>query len=121
MVDGVATKAVIDTGARRTAGNFALMKALGYTDADPRLAEAMPIQGATTDKTAARKTRFQRLSVGPVAFGPGELTFADLPLMKLFAGADEPMLILGIDVLSHASALALDYPRSELQLGAVRL
>jgi predicted aspartyl protease len=115
-VNGVQTRAAIDTGAARTTGNLALMKALGYRPGDPRLSSTTPIRGAAGGQTAVTKGRFAALAIGRAAFGPGDIIFADVPVMKLLAAADEPFLVLGSDVLSHASAIAIDYPRSELQI-----
>jgi predicted aspartyl protease len=116
IVDGVAAKAVFDTGARRTIGNLALQQALGFNPGDARLSPAEPVGGATTDKTSASKAKVQLIACGRAQFAHAIVTFADLPVFTVQGLDKTPALLIGLDLLTNMKALAIDYPRSELQL-----
>ena len=116
VLDGVHVKAMIDTGARRTIGNLPLRKALGLGDGDPRLSPAAAIGGATADKTPALKAQARLLMLGSQRFAAPVITFSDVPVLEPLGLADSPAIIIGLDLLTQMKAVAIDYPRSELQL-----
>lgn len=115
-VDGRPVRAVIDSGAGRTLMNTAALAALGWQADDPRLAQTRPVQGATSQQTAARSARIGRVLLGPMAFEEVSVVVADLPVFQSLGLADGPAMILGSDLLGRLPAYAIDYPRSELQL-----
>ena len=115
-LDGVSARAMLDTGARRTTGNLPLMKALGLAPGDPRLHKAEAVQGATPERIAASAARMHLLQLGPETFRDPEITFADLPVFTTLELDDEPAMIIGVDILHTVRVLAIDYPRSELQI-----
>jgi predicted aspartyl protease len=116
VLDGVPVRAMIDTGARRTSGNRLLQQALGIAPGDPRLSPADSVGGATVHRIAAEKATLGRLTIGSVEFPAPVVTFADLPVTKTLGLDREPSLTLGMDVLGRMTALAVDFPRAELQL-----
>lgn len=116
VVDGVHAKAMIDTGGRRTVGNPALQAALGLKPGDPRLLATESIDGATTQKTPATKAGFGMLAIGTAAFSKPTLVFADLPVFHSLGIDNGPALIVGVDEFSRLKAMAIDYPRAELQM-----
>lgn len=114
-IDGVAFKALVDTGASVSVASGGALKALGWTAADPRLSAAGAIRGATRHGTAVQQGKVGRVRLGPV-------TFRDVPLIFV---ADEteaqgavatPALILGSDLLNNLDAFALDFPKAELHV-----
>jgi predicted aspartyl protease len=113
-VDGVAARALIDTGARRTVGNLALQRALGLKTED--LASTDPIEGATTDRIPAVKSEIGLLTLGPAQFAKPTVEFADSPVFRRRGLDTTPAVILGIDLLAKLKILAVDYPRAEVQL-----
>jgi predicted aspartyl protease len=115
-VNGIRAKALIDTGARRTLGNLALARALGFADDDPRLLPADPVAGASIDRMPARRAALEAIVLGPANFARPTIAFADAPMFKTQGRDKVPALILGIDLLSTLDALAIDYPRAELQV-----
>ena len=115
-VNGVHAKALIDSGARRTIGNAALQAAVGFKNHDPRFTAADPVGGATGDKAPASKAELETIKLGKATFEKPLVTFADLPVFEPLGLAHTPGLILGLDQLMHLEALAIDYPRSELQV-----
>lgn len=115
-VNGVPAKAVVDSGARRTIANAALQAALGFKDGDPRFTAADAVGGATGDKSPANKAELETIKLGKATFEKPLVTFADLPVFEPLGLAHTPGLILGLDQLKHLKAMAIDYPRSELQI-----
>jgi len=116
IIDGVKAKAMIDTGARRTFGNSLLRTALGFGDNDPRLSIAQPLGGATTDTTKAVKAQLGSLTLGGQRFEHPVLTFSDAPVLGPLGLSDGPAIVIGLDLLKSLKAVAIDYPRAELQL-----
>jgi predicted aspartyl protease len=115
-VDGIKAPALIDTGARRTLGNLALAHALGFAKDDPRFAPAEPVAGASVDRMPARQAALETIVLGPTRFARPTIAFADAPVFKAQGRDKTPALILGIDLLSTLDALAIDYPRAEVQV-----
>jgi predicted aspartyl protease len=116
IVDGVPAKAMIDTGGRRTVVNPPLQAALGFQSGDARLLADEPIGGATTQQTRAWKTALGKIVVGGMTFSNPTVTFADLAVFRAMGLDDKPAMIIGIDQFSRLQAMAIDYPRAELQL-----
>jgi predicted aspartyl protease len=89
-VNGVAMRAVLDTGASRTVLNDKALAALG-------------LAGAGTGEAVSRAS----LALGQGAPRPHDVSYLDLPVFGALGLADEPALILGIDYLS-AGRVVLD-------------
>jgi len=116
VINGIHAKSMIDTGARRTIANASLRKALGFADGDPRLTAAEPVGGATSDKTKALKAKLSSLVLGSYRFEHPTITFAEIPVLQSLDLDDQPAIVVGVDVLKTLKAMAIDYPRAELQL-----
>lgn len=117
---GVETSALIDTGARATLANAKMMQALGYAPGDPRLTVEDKPTGATGHVMRSYLGGSADLVVGGQTFVGQKLVFVDLPVFQALGMADKPGLILGIDALRKFDAVAIDYPRGEVQLRAKR-
>lgn len=115
-IGGVEAMAVVDTGARYTLANSKLMAALGYAEGDSRLSVEEKPMGATGHVMKTFHGARLDIALGGQTFAGAPLVFSDLPVFQPLGLADQPALILGIDVLGRFDALAIDYPRSELQL-----
>ncbi len=116
VVDGVKAKAMVDSGARRTIVNSLLQKALGFKAGDPRLTPDAAVGGATKDTTAALKATVGSIAIGSIHFDRHVVTFADVPVLQSLGLSDRPAMILGLDALKTLKAMAIDYPRAELQI-----
>jgi predicted aspartyl protease len=110
-LNGVAMKALIDTGAGITLANPAALKALGWDAKDPRLSDAGQIHGATADGADVRKGEVETLNIGPMTMHKVPMYFSTAA-----TGDQEPSIILGVDLLDQLDAYALDFPRGELQI-----
>jgi predicted aspartyl protease len=116
VIDGVKAKAIIDTGARVTVANAKLQSALGFKEGYPRLSPREALGGASGDHTAAVKAEVGRITIGAVDFENPTIALANLSVFRSLGLGDEPALLTGIDLLRQLHAVAVDYPRSELQL-----
>lgn len=107
--------ALIDSGARGTLANLKMMQALGYSEADPRLTlEARP-SGATGHVMRTWTGASADVVVGGQMLAGQKLIFAELPVFEPLGLDDGPSLLLGIDSLRRFDAVAIDYPRAEVQ------
>ncbi len=110
----VPVMAVIDTGAERSLGNVALRNALRrQSGAEHNPAESQVI-GATGGEQSATTIMSPLISLGETALARVNVTFADLNVFRIWDLADEPALVIGMDVLGTARALFFDYKRSEM-------
>lgn len=121
-IDGVAFDALVDTGAGVSVASGGALRALGWSDDDPRLKAAGTIRGATQHQTAIRSGRVGRIKLGPVNFRDIDLIFADAPataetpIASSEEGAERPSLILGSDLLNALQAYAIDFSQGQLQI-----
>jgi hypothetical protein len=70
----------------------------------------------TDQQTATTKATLGAIRMGATTFQKPAVTFADFPVFQVLGLDAGPALIIGIDLLSHLQAIAIDYPRSELQI-----
>ncbi|MEH3160196.1 MAG: retroviral-like aspartic protease family protein [Sphingomonas taxi] len=116
ILDGVSVKALIDTGAAVSIANPAARKALGWAADDPRLVRTGAISGATSAGAAVSRAEMATFKLGPVTLRRVPLLFSDRPIAESIARSDEPMVIIGADLLNLLDAYAVDFPRAELQI-----
>jgi predicted aspartyl protease len=118
LVDGVQARAVIDTGGTFVMGNPRLLAALGFKVGDARLEPVEPIHDVNMQRTPTQTlaTMVGELKMGAIRFPNPQIRFADLPIFHTLELDDTPALIIGVDLLSHLDAMAIDYPREELQM-----
>jgi hypothetical protein len=108
-------KAVIDTGAQQTIGNLALREALLKWRA--RLTgEEQGIVGVTGDVQRGPHVEVPPIGIGEVSISNGRITFVDLHIFRHWGFIDEPVLMIGMDVLGLLDTLIIDYRRRELQV-----
>lgn len=115
-IGGVSAQALVDTGARHSIANPQLMRALGYSEADPRLAASEGSGGATGHAVTMRSGARAALRIGEMDIGEIDVSFADLPVFAPLGLAEAPAIIIGADVWRRLAAIALDHERQELQL-----
>jgi hypothetical protein len=116
IVDGVPARAVVDTGAPYSIGNPQLQAALGLKQGDTRLFAGETMVDSLAQELPVSKAMVGKMAIGGVVFAKPMLRFGKMPVFRAFGLDDGPALILGIDQLSHLDAIAIDYPRAELQL-----
>lgn len=119
MVEGrvgrIRAKIIIDTGAERTLGNIPLRDALQHR-VDRRDRMATTVVGVTPDVRNAVSFRSPTISIGQARLRNLPVAFDDLPVFELWGLADEPALLIGMDLLGTLQHFVVDYPRREFQL-----
>ncbi|MBX7247513.1 MAG: aspartyl protease family protein [Caulobacteraceae bacterium] len=114
-VGDIELPALVDSGARGTLANLKLMAAMGYAQDDARLAlEAKPT-GATGHVMRTWTGASARVDLAGQVLADQRLVFAELPVFGPLGLDEGPALLLGIDTLRRFGAVAVDYPRSEVQ------
>jgi predicted aspartyl protease len=116
QVGRVSVRAIFDTGAQATVGNLALRKALrqhhssGDADTEDR------VQGATGEWQTGIGAVLSPIRLGSLTVHNAHVTFADLHIFQRWGIADEPALVIGMDLIGLVDELVIDYHRRELQI-----
>ena len=116
-VGNVKTHVVIDTCAEYTIGNVPLQQALlrGASKGDRR--ESV-VTGATPGSASGDTHATPSITIGEARLRNIPVTFSDLYIFSLWGLADEPALIVGMDVLGTVQKFVVDYGRREFQIKA---
>lgn len=116
-VGGVSVAAVIDTGAERSIANPALLAALRARAAPMTEVGEVAFTGATGVYMQGRLIYLPPLNVsGVLQIMEMPTIVADAHVFSVWGLANEPALLVGMDVLGQADLLAIDYKRAEMQL-----
>lgn len=107
---------VIDTGSQRTLGNTALMRALGFSDDDPRLRQMAPHAGVAGTEMVGQAGSAPDFRVAGRDVGGIDIVFGRLPVFAALGLDDGPAMILGEDVLHRFSAFTIDYHNRRLAI-----
>ena len=111
----VTATALIDTGAQLSVGNLALREALKRRPArDDELTEA--IIGVTEDIQLGTRVRIPAITAGDMIVRGAHIVFSDLHIFEHWRLADEPTLLVGMDIIGVLDTLVIDYRRRELQI-----
>jgi predicted aspartyl protease len=113
-VGGVRAKAILDTGAEVSIGNKALRTAL--TRHRSMNVTKEEIQGVTLDVAQGDMMEAPPIEVGSLRFNGLYITYGDMYIFDYWHLANEPTLVLGMDVLGTVDVLVIDYRLHELQL-----
>jgi hypothetical protein len=108
--------AIIDTGAERSLGNLPLREALLARRSRKHKERAATVLGATEDVTEGTYFLSPKVLIGDAELDHLEITFGDLHVFRLWNVADEPTIVIGMDLLGTAKQLAIDYRRQEIQI-----
>jgi predicted aspartyl protease len=111
----VSVHVVIDTGAERTIGNEPLRDALLKSVPADRRAPAT-VLGATPEVAKGVTFLAPALLFGRVRLRNLPITFGDLHVFEVWGLADEPAVVIGMDMIGTLRKFAVDYRRQELLL-----
>jgi predicted aspartyl protease len=116
-VGNVKTHVIIDTGAEYTIGNLQLQQALLRS---PRKGDRRDsiVTGATPGTASGVTRATPSITIGEARLRNIPVTFSDLYIFSLWGLADEPALIVGMDVLGTVQKFVVDYGRREFQIKA---
>lgn len=120
-IRGVRIQTVIDTGAERTLGNLALLKALELERKAENPASETEVVGATSQTATGNLLRTPTIYLGEVGIGNVRVTFGDFEVFELWGLQSAPAMVLGMDVLGTVDALMIDYRRAEFRVLPNRL
>ena len=109
--------AIIDTGAQASVGNQALRHALAtrYVRKHNAIDE---ITGATGEMQPGTAANISTLSIGNLTLRGARVTFGDMQRFDHWKLRDEPILLIGMDVIGLLDTLVIDYRRRELHIRA---
>lgn len=117
-VDGVETRAFIDSGAQYSIGNLALMRAARIPPVtDPGRPTRM--EGIVGGAVSVQTGQARDLKIAGRSLGPTPLLFADLHAFSILNLMEEPALLLGGDLLTRFDHVILDYGRGRVAFGGL--
>jgi predicted aspartyl protease len=107
-VGGVRVRGVIDTGAEHSLGNLPLQEALKKRRRlqPPR---STSVFGTTTAISDGQLSGVPDIKLGTATISQMNLVFGDFHIFKVWALADEPAMLIGMDVLGTVSELIIDF------------
>jgi predicted aspartyl protease len=108
-------KAIIDTGAQQTIGNLALRDQL-LAMRKKLQEQEQEVVGMTGAMQSGPNARVPSISLGEILINSANITFVDLHIFRHWGYVDEPVLMIGMDVLGLLDTLIIDYRRRELQV-----
>ena len=118
LIDGIHTKAIIDTGSPRTLGNMALLNALQHRFALGARSFATGVVDATDSLQPGHLQQVPSLQFGTTQVGNLYITFGDFTVFHQWNLSEQPALLVGMDVLGVFAEMSIDYRRRELGLRA---
>ena len=117
-VAGVKVRAVIDTGAQRSLGNLALRNAVIPTREAGEMTHVTSVYGATKDIEAGELLRVPVVAIEAMRIENVELVFGDFHIFKVWDMADQPAMIIGMDVLGTMTTLAIDFKNHDISMAS---
>lgn len=114
LVGGVATTAIIDTGAQSSVGNLALRKALARQTS--LKASREDIIGVTLQAQSGDSLPTPDIQLSHLTIRGMNVVFGDMYLFQHWKLTREPTLAIGMDLLGSFDVMIIDYSRREMQL-----
>ena len=112
-VRGTAVYVILDSGAQSTIGNLALQRLLtdSRAQADPN--RSTQVISVTGRRSPAEFADINEMHIGGLTIRNMPLAFAELHTFERFGIADQPAMLLGMDVLSLCTRVTIDFRRRE--------
>ena len=99
VIRGRTVHAIIDTGAARSLGNHALLRALSLEDRLGDPGSNRNVIGATAHEVQGDLLVVPRLSLGKIGIRNMRITFGDFSVFQLWDLVEEPAMVVGMDIL----------------------
>jgi len=116
-ISGVEVKVFLDTGSNQTLANLALYDALDARVGRPRTVEqSIVAYSAGRPVVLDRGVVIPRMTLGPLEVRDVTAYVGDFHIFDVWGLSQEPTLLVGMDVLSQAAGLAIDYGRGRVYL-----
>jgi predicted aspartyl protease len=109
FINGSPGIAVLDTGARDTRINWRFATAAGVAPESPLVTNDGEIRGATNLAVSLKRGKFQTVDIGNIRRKNLNIRIGDLPVFAAFGVAEQPAMILGMDMLRDVH-LVVDFP-----------
>jgi hypothetical protein len=106
--------AIIDTGAERSLGNPALLAALRQRKKVSLESNQTQVYSATSQVAFGDLLTTPSLRMGGVSVARFDVVYGDFEVFRIWDVADQPAIVLGIDVLGQMDAMMIDYTRREI-------
>jgi predicted aspartyl protease len=113
-INGIRVNLLLDTGSDSSLANVALRDALNARSRRRGRAEVAHTAGATMPLESA--IIVPRITMGELEASNVTAYVGDYHIFRLWGLLEEPTLLLGMDVLSQARGLAIDYGRGTVHL-----
>jgi len=115
-INGVRVNLLLDTGSDSTLANTALRDALNARVRDGRAVDFVVAYTAGERVVLDRAMFVPRMMMGELEIRNITAFVGDFHIFQLWDLVDEPSMLVGMDVLSQARGLAIDYERSTVSL-----
>jgi hypothetical protein len=109
-------QAIIDSGAERSLGNLALLKALKLEQKAKDPSSTTNVFGATSHRAIGNLLLTPTMYLGDLEIADLKVTFGDFDVFRLWGLEYEPAIVIGMDVLGTVDAIMVDYRRGELRV-----
>jgi len=115
-LSGAPISAMIDTGAQASMGNAPLRALLRRIDKSPRQEPQRVTLISVVDEVSVGALAYLPfLRLGGVLLGNVPVVFADTHVFNLWKLSTAPAIVLGMDLLSEFTVVALDFGRSKVR------
>jgi predicted aspartyl protease len=115
-INGVRVNLLVDTGSDSSLANIALRDALNARVRNRRRIEIVVAHTAGDRVVLENAIFIQRMSMGELEVRNITAFVGDFHIFHLWGLIDQPTLLIGMDVLSQARGLAIDYARGTVHL-----
>jgi len=111
-ISGVKVNVIVDTGAQISIGNAVLQKRLLRRAKE--LGDDKLLIAVTGDTLGVEFGRLRDFRIGRARFDSLSVAFADAPPFERFGLANQPTLLMGMDVLRKFDQVAIDFPKRKI-------
>jgi hypothetical protein len=112
-IGSVRAKAILDTGAQQTLGNERLRELLLR---QAREARNQDIQGVTLEIVEGKSMSVPPIALGKILVRNMRANFGSMYIFEYWKLTEEPVLVLGMDVIGTLETLVIDYRLRELHM-----
>ena len=115
-VSGRKISAMIDSGSQYSLGNTALRKLIERIDPTARHnAVSVRMISIAGESLVGQQLALPFIRLGGLTLGNVPVVFTDMPVFKLWDLHDTPTMMLGIDLLTQFTTVAMDFGRSAVR------
>lgn len=109
-------KVIIDTGAEYTLGNLALKRELDARRRRGPEGVATEVYGATPDIDIGHRVLAPDIVIGDATLKDVRVTFGDFHIFDVWKLENEPVLLIGMDVIGTVDTIVIDFRRAEIHI-----